>query len=101
MQISDEAKKKFEELFAANNCDCLKAMVEKSCCSSSLVFDLVKLEANDKAVSINGVNVLMDDEAKEKAEMISITVNNGELAIKDESSCSCGCGSDCGSGCGC
>jgi len=89
MKITDEAKKMLEEVFASNDCDCLKAMMQKSCCGTSLVLNLAKLEAGDEPTSINGISVLMEDEVKERAETVTITVENGELAIQDEASSGC------------
>jgi len=90
MKITDEAKTTLEEAFASNNSDCLKAMVQQSCCGSALAFSLGKLEEGDEPTTINGIPILMDDAAKEKAETITIAVQNGELVIQDEASqCSC------------
>lgn len=97
MEITNEAKKMLEEVMAANDCDCLKAELQTSCCGSSLGFNLGKLEATDKPVTINGVQVLMSEDAMERAEVITIAEDNGELVIKDAtpaSSCS-------SSGCSC
>ncbi len=89
MKITDEAKKILEGVLASNDCDCLKAKLQKSCCGTSLVFNLAKLENGDKSISINGISVLMEDDAKEKAETITIAVVNGELAIQDEAPSGC------------
>lgn len=90
MKITDEAKAMLQELFASNDSNCLKAMLQKSCCGTSLAFNLAKLEEGDEYTSINGISVLMDDDAKKRAESVTITVENGELSIHDEaSSCCC------------
>lgn len=101
MEITNEAKKMLEEVMEANKCDCLKAELQTSCCGSSLGFGLGKLENTDEPVVINGVQVLMGEGVMERAETITITVENGEIGIKDaaESGCSSsGCSS---SGCSC
>lgn len=89
MIITDEAKKILEEAFVSNDCDCLKATLQKSCCGTSLVFYLGKLEDGDEAVSINGISVLMEDDVRKRAESVTITVENGELAIHDDASSGC------------
>lgn len=89
MKITNEAKTMLEGVFASNDCDCLKAMLQKSCCRTSFVFNLAKLEDGDEPISINGISVLMEEDVKERAETVTITVENGELAIQDEASSGC------------
>ena len=89
MKITNEAKIMLGDVFASNDVDCLKAMLQKSCCGSSLVFNLAKLEDGDEPASINGISVLMEDDVKERVENVTITVENGELAIHDEASPGC------------
>lgn len=89
MKITNEAKKMLEGIFASNDCNCLKAMVQKSCCGTSLVFNLAKLEEGDEPTTINGISVLMEDDTMERAEAVTITVKNDELAILDEAASSC------------
>ena len=91
MKITDEAKKILEEVLESNNCDCLKATLQKSCCGTSLAFSLSKLEDGDEPTSINGISVLMEDEVEKRAQNVTITVENGELAIQDEQSSGCCC----------
>ncbi len=91
MKITNEAKTMLEEVFASDDCNCLKAELQKSCCGTSLVFSLAKLADGDEPVSVNGISVLMGDDAKERAEAVTITVENGELAIQDEASSGCCC----------
>ena len=89
MKITNEAKKMLEGIFASNDCNCLKAKLQKSYCGTSLVFNLAKLENGDEPISINGISVLMDDDVKKRAETVTIIVENGELAIQDQASSGC------------
>lgn len=89
MKITNEAKTMLEEVLASNESDCLKAVLQKSCCGTSLVFNLAKIDNKDKPLVINGISVLMDDDAKKRAETITITVVKGELAIQDEAPSGC------------
>ncbi|MCK9340210.1 MAG: hypothetical protein M0P37_00460 [Synergistaceae bacterium] len=89
MKITNEAKTMLEGAFASNDCDCLKAVLQKSCCGTSLVFNLAKLEEGDEPTTINGISMLMEDDTMERAETVTITVENGELAIQDEASSGC------------
>lgn len=42
MKITDEAKAIIKEALVSNECDCLKGMLQKSCCGMSLYFVLAK-----------------------------------------------------------
>lgn len=89
MKITEEAKSMLTELFASNACDALKASLQESCCGSSLVLSVIKLKDDDDPVSVNGVPVLMGDEVKDRAELVTITVENEDLVILDEASSGC------------
>ncbi len=90
MKITEEAKSMLTETLVSNECDCLKAALQQSCCGTSLVFNLAKLKEGEKPILINGINVMMDDKAKLRADTVTIAVENGELIIQDDApSCSC------------
>ena len=89
MKITDEAKKMLEGIFSSNDGDCLKVTLQKSCCGTSLVINLAKLEEGNEPISINGISVLMDEDVKERAEAVTIAVENGDLIINDEASSGC------------
>lgn len=90
MTITDEAKIIINEALDSNGYDCLKAMLQKSCCGTSLYFTLTKLQEGDNPISINGIPVLMDDETQEKAKTVTIAVKDGELVIRNDSPSCCG-----------
>lgn len=89
MKITNEAKKMLEEVFVTNDCDCLKVMLQESCCGTSLVFNVSKMADGDEPRSINDVPVLMGADVEERAQTVTIAVKNGDLAIQDsvESGC--------------
>ncbi len=89
MKITNEAKTMLQEVFASNDSNCLKATLQKSCCGTSLLFRMGKIEDGDEPISINGISVLMGKDVKERAEAVTITVEKGELAINDEAASSC------------
>ncbi|MFA6619963.1 MAG: hypothetical protein WCS90_02400 [Bacilli bacterium] len=91
MKITDKAKALLKEALASNKCDALQALQEKSCCGTYLVFNLTKLDANEKPVIINDIPVIMDSDAQERAEKVTIDVENGELVARDDAASSCGC----------
>lgn len=90
MKITDEAKTIIVKALEANDCDCLQVTLEQSCCGMSLNFGLVKLKAGEKPASVNDIPVLMDIEAIDRAETVTIAAEDGELVIQDDTaSCCC------------
>lgn len=90
MKITDEAKAIITEALASNEYDCLKAMLQKSCCGTSLHFTLAKLQEGESPIPINGVLVLMDNKAQKRAETVTIAVEDNKLIIQDDASSCCG-----------
>jgi len=91
MKITDEAKVMLEEVLTSNGYDCLKATVQKTCCGTSVMFNLAKLTDSDKPIDINGISVLMNDDVKNRTETITITVENKKLAVEDTAASGCCC----------
>ncbi len=90
MKITEEAKAIITKAFKSNDCDCLQAKLQQSCCGTSLVFTLTKFESGEEPITIDGISVLMDDETQERAKTVTITVENEKLVINDDKpSCSC------------
>jgi hypothetical protein len=91
MKITEEAKTMITEALKSNDCDCLQAKLQQSCCGTSLVFTLTKLESGKKPITIDGVSVFMDDETQERAKTVTIAVENGKLVIHDDKPSCCCC----------
>lgn len=91
MIITNEAKMLLNEALIANSSNCVEAMQRKTCCGTTLVFNLIKLNPDDKPILINGISVMMDNEAQKRAEAVTIDVENGKLIVRDEASSSCSC----------
>lgn len=91
MIITNEAKVLVTDLFKKNGYDALQASLQKSCCGTSLYLSFVNKKSDDKPVIVNGISVLMKDDAETKADTITLKTNNeGELVIEDASQSS-GC----------
>ncbi|MBC3797820.1 hypothetical protein GH810_02520 [Acetobacterium paludosum] len=91
MIITDEAKVVVTEMLEKNGHDCLQASLQKGCCGSSLYFTFTNLKTEDKPVTINGISVLMNEDAEAKAATVTMKTNDeGELLIEDASKSS-GC----------
>ncbi|KNZ43544.1 hypothetical protein [Acetobacterium bakii] len=90
MIITDEAKVLITELLKTNGYDTLQASLQKGCCGTSLYFSFTNLKPEDKPVLINEINVLMNDEAKPKAETVTLKTNEtGELVVEDSVKSGC------------
>jgi hypothetical protein len=89
MNITDEARAMITGAMNSNGYDCIKAMTQKSCCGTSLYFTSAKLQEGENPVLINGISVLMDNKTRERAETITISVEQGKLVIQDSTSCCC------------
>lgn len=85
MKITEQAKIKLEQILSANKCDALKVTLQRSCCGSSLMFELAKIKPNDTVENIDGISVIMDSTAKVSAETAIVDIKNGELVVS--SSC--------------
>ncbi len=90
MKVTANAKQKLDTIFQENGVDCLKGSLQESCCGSSVVFFAAKAGANDHPIQIDGVNILMDEETKQRAETITLDVAEGELVFHDTEAAS-GC----------
>ena len=90
MKITEEAKTIITEALKSNGCDCLQAKLQRSCCGTSLVFNLTKLEAGQTPITVDGVSVLMDNNTQERANTVTVAVEDGKLVIHDDKpSCCC------------
>lgn len=89
MKITDEAKTIINETLASNECDCLKGMLQKSCCGTSVYFVMTKLKPGEEPVPINGVPVLMDEKTQARAETVTMATEDGKLVIKDDKPSGC------------
>lgn len=88
MKITEEAKSLIMEVLVSNDCDCLQATLQQSCCGTSLNFTLKKLRAGEDHISINGISVIMDNKTLERAETATLAAKDGEIIIQDgEQSC--------------
>lgn len=90
MKITDDAKVIINDALKANNGDCLKAIMQKSCCGESIYFTVAKMKAGETTININGIPVLMDSKAQAKAEGVTKT-QSGKLIIEDANKPAGGC----------
>lgn len=95
MKITDDAREIIKAGLAANNCDCLEAALQQSCCGTSVSFSINKMTDDDKAEIINEIPVIMNDEIQKRVELVTIYAENGELLFQDDAPSSCSSCSSC------
>jgi Fe-S cluster assembly iron-binding protein IscA len=93
MKMTDGAKEVLEKSMKEHDCDCLRITVEPGCCGASLNFTLDQLKSGEHPITINDISVIMDEQAQEQTDALTINADDGELVI-DGGSCDCG-SSDC------
>jgi Uncharacterized conserved protein len=93
LEVTDEAKEMLDQSMKDHQCDCLRVFTEPGCCGMSLNFGLDTKKSDEQATAINGVPVIMDEQARQQTDALTIGVAEGKLVIDGGS---CGCGS---SGC--
>jgi hypothetical protein len=89
MKITDEAKIILTEVLASNECDCIRAMQQESCCGTSLYFVTENMQEGDSPILINGIPVLMDNQTQVRAETVTLATEDGKLIIQDISPSCC------------
>lgn len=105
MKVTEPAKQALNQILTDNQADGLQVVLQQSCCGVSPVFQLVRFDAEDRPDDIDGIQILIDDEAREAVSEVIIDLKDGELVVYNPV---CGCGSgcshddhdhQCGSGC--
>lgn len=87
MQITNAAKEILDKALTEQQCNALRLHTQNSCCGRSLQFELVTLEAEDKAETVNGLSVLMDDETRQWTGTVTIDADGENLKLSESTSC--------------
>lgn len=90
MKITDGAKEIINAALQQENANSVRLHTEKSCCGTSLQFELVTITTEDHPETINGLSVLMDDETRTWTGTVTIDAENGKLTLHDSASSCCG-----------
>lgn len=96
MKISDNAKEVLLQAFEENNADGLRVAIQETCCGKCPVIGLDVYNEEDAPEEINGIKIVIPEEAKPITDEIEIDLVNGELVILNTV---CGCGGGCGGDC--
>ena len=90
MIITDSAKEMLQEALTSSNNDCILIKLQKSCCGTSIFFQMDKLAAEEvQSVRINEIPLIMDQEAKERTADVTVDCKDGELVLDDPNASSC------------
>lgn len=93
MTITDEAKKIMETALHEDKNEAFRFVTSRGCCGNSLTMTLVELGPEDLYETLNGLNIVMDDETKSWTDTVTIEADGERLLMKD-SAASCSCGDD-------
>jgi Fe-S cluster assembly iron-binding protein IscA len=92
MRISDSAKVVLQKVMLENERNCLWVGLQETCCGTSINIAMAIASDDDKVIEINGISVIMQPEAAERAESIEIDEQNGQLFFNDSEAADCaGC----------
>lgn len=89
MIITDSAKKMLQEALTSSDNDCIQIKLQKSCCGTSLFFQMGRLSQDDQAVRINEIPLIMDMEIVERTADVTIDCKDGELEMVDPNASGC------------
>ena len=90
MIVTDSAKKMLQETLTESNNDCIQIKLQKSCCGTSLFFQMAKLpEGDTQAIQINEVPFIMDQEVTDRTTDVTIDYKDGELVLDDPGASGC------------
>lgn len=90
MKITDEAKVLIDEALTEKGDNAIRLHTSRSCCGTSLRFELVTLTDQDQPETINGLSVLMDEETREWTGTVTIGAAGGRLTLHDSAASCCG-----------
>ncbi len=92
MKITLPAQEVLKQLFQENEADGLQTFFQQSCHGVMPVFQMVRFEEGDHPENIDGIAVLIDEEAHSLVEDIVIDLKEGELVLYGVHGCGdCGC----------
>lgn len=90
MKITDGAKEILNAALQQESANGIRLHTEKSCCGTSLQFELITISTEEQPETINGLSVLMDEETRAWTGTVTIDAENGKLTLHDSASCCCG-----------
>lgn len=97
MKITDAAKEVLTQILEENQADGLLVEIQETCCGKSPVFAIARFEEGDEPIDVDGIKMVVPDEAREDIENVVIELSDGELIVANAV---CGCGGHGHGGCG-
>jgi Fe-S cluster assembly iron-binding protein IscA len=89
MRITDKAKVVLQKVMMENERDCLWVGLQETCCGTSISVALAIAADDDKVIEINGVPVIMQPDAVQRADSIEIDEQDGQLFFNDSQAADC------------
>jgi Fe-S cluster assembly iron-binding protein IscA len=89
MRITDNAKIVLQKVMSENERDCLWVGLQETCCGTSISVALALAADDDKVIEINGIPVIMQLDAVERADSIEIDEKDGQLFFNDTQAADC------------
>lgn len=90
MKITNEAKALINGELSNQGANAIRLRTSRSCCGTSLRFELVSLTDQDHPEDINGLPVLMDEETRAWTGTVTIDAADGRLILHDSAASCCG-----------
>ena len=91
MKITEPALTELNNILIANGAEGLEVVLQQSCCGIVPAFQLVRFEEGDEPTDVQGIRILMDDDAKQVVENVIIDLQDGELIVLNQRGGGC-CG---------
>lgn len=90
MEITNKAKALINGELSERGANAIRLRTSRSCCGTSLKFELVTVTDEDKPEDINGLSVLMDEETRAWTGTVTIDAEYGRLTLHDSAASCCG-----------
>lgn len=90
MEITNEAKVLINRELSEQGANAIRLRTSRSCCGTSLRFELVSFTNQDQPENINGLSVLMDEETRAWTGTVTIDAADGRLTLHDSAASCCG-----------
>ncbi|WP_294729615.1 hypothetical protein [uncultured Faecalibaculum sp.] len=97
MRITDSAREVLQQALQETGAHGLRVAIQETCCGKSPVIGLDVYTEDDQPETINDINIVIPEEARDVVDGLEIDLVNGELVVLNTV---CGCGGHEGGCCG-
>ncbi len=89
MKITDSAREVLQQALQETGAHGLRVAIQETCCGKSPVIGLDVYTEDDQPETINDINIVIPEEARDVVDGLEIDLVNGELVVLNTV---CGCG---------